>query len=140
MLIEVFVGIALGILSIFLIRKVNGESWLYSAVVISLPLIYVTFALVAADYTAAAMELLAGAPFIIGGAVCLILRVKMSARIIGILWIVHAVFDLVHDRLFVNPGVPEWYPLFCAGVDVVIGTYLIQLVSRIRNANVRTHS
>ncbi|MFD0692606.1 hypothetical protein ACFQZT_00715 [Paenibacillus sp. GCM10027628] len=129
MLIEVLVGISLGILSILLIHKVNGESWLYSAIVISLPLIYVTFALVAADYTAVVMELLFGAPFIIGGVACLIFRVKMSARIVGILWLVHAVFDIVHDRLFVNPGVPEWYPVFCAAVDVVIGAYLIQLVS-----------
>ncbi|RKP49853.1 hypothetical protein D7Z26_18655 [Cohnella endophytica] len=132
-MLEVLVGILLGVASILLTRKVNRLSWLYSAVVISLPLIYVTFALVAADYAAVAMELLWGAPFIIGGAACLLFRVEMPARIVGILWLAHAVFDVVHDRLFVNPGVPQWYPLFCAAVDVVIGGYLMRFASRLHH-------
>lgn len=135
MVIEVLVGILLGIATIVLARKINGESWAYSAIVISLPLIYVVFALFAGDYSVAVMELLLGAPFIIGGVVCLIFRLPMSAIIIGILWVAHGVFDLMHNQLFVNPGVPEWYPFFCAAVDVVIGGYVIWLASRLRNAN-----
>ena len=88
------------------------------------PLIYVTFALIAAEYPAAAMELLFGVPFIAGGVVCLIFRMQISPINIGILWVVHAAFDVLHGRLFVNLGVPEWYPLFCAAVDVMIGAYM----------------
>jgi uncharacterized membrane protein HdeD (DUF308 family) len=137
MVIEVLVGLLLGIATIVFARKVHGESWVYSASVISLPLIYVVFALFAGDYPSAVMELLFGAPFIIGGVVCLVFRLPMSAIVIGALWVVHGVFDLMHYQLFVNPGVPEWYPFFCAAVDIVIGGYLIWLASRLRNANLR---
>lgn len=140
MLIEVLIGLSLGFATILLARKNNREGWLYSAAVISLPLIYVTFALFDGDFNAAVRELLFGAPFIIGGTASLVFRMKMSSRIIGILWLAHGLFDVVHDRLFANPGVPEWYPLFCAAVDVVIGAYLILLVSPARNASFQTHS
>ncbi|WP_123039387.1 hypothetical protein [Cohnella candidum] len=134
MLIEVLVGLSLGLVTILLARKNKREGWLYSAVVILLPLIYVAFALFDGDFNAAVNELLFGAPFIIGGLACLIFRVRMSFKIIGILWFAHGLFDVVHDQLFLNPGVPEWYPLFCAAVDIVIGAYLIGL-QRPRESN-----
>jgi hypothetical protein len=46
------------------------------------------------------------------------------------LWIVaaaligHGAFDVVHDRLVENRGVPEWWPGFCLGFDLAFGLYL----------------
>ncbi|WNQ12519.1 hypothetical protein MJA45_05660 [Paenibacillus aurantius] len=125
MLIEIFVGLLLGIVLVLLVRKYKQEGWLYSAVLVSLPLIYVTYALVIGDFSTAVKELLVGGPFLIGGFWCLMFRVPMSARITGILWLMHALFDVAHGLLFVNHGVPEWYPLFCGAVDTVIGSYLV---------------
>jgi hypothetical protein len=50
--------------------------------------------------------------------------------IVGTLWILHALYDLVHQRFFINPAVPDWYPVFCASVDVTIGIYVIWLARR----------
>ena len=42
------------------------------------------------------------------------------------LWLVavalagHGAFDLVHDRLVSNPGVPTWWPTFCLAFDVFL--------------------
>jgi len=50
------------------------------------------------------------------------------------LWLVvaalagHGLFDFVHARLIANPGVPVWWPPFCAGFDVMAAACLAWLV------------
>lgn len=52
------------------------------------------------------------------------------------LWLVaaglagHGVFDLLHGHVIDNPGVPTWWPLFCASYDVVAGAYLAWRLTR----------
>jgi hypothetical protein len=54
------------------------------------------------------------------------------------LWLVvaalaaHGVYDFFHPGLFVNPGVPPWWPAFCLAYDVVAALYLAALLSRSR--------
>jgi hypothetical protein len=59
--------------------------------------------------------------------------VFVSAAVIGFkrnLWIVaialagHGIYDFVHPALFINPGVPAWWPAFCGAYDLVAGVYL----------------
>ena len=58
------------------------------------------------------------------------------------LWVVvfalsaHGVFDLVHGRVIVNPGVPAWWPAFCLMYDVTAAAYLAWLLKsdRVRAA------
>jgi hypothetical protein len=119
------VGIGLGVLSIVLARRVRGENWLYAAAVIVLPLIYVAFAVASGDSSVVLLELALGLPFILGGVLCLVFRLPLSAVVLGTLWILHAAFDIFHNVLFINDGVPGWYPIFCAAVDFVVGGYLI---------------
>ncbi|MET8029965.1 hypothetical protein [Streptomyces avermitilis] len=118
----------------------RGESWLYSASVILLPLIYSGFALAAGEGQVALCEMLVGTPFIVGGVICLVSRIPLSALIVGALWILHAVFDLIHDALFVNTGVPGWYPVFCAAIDLVVGAYILRLARWLPRAAFRLAS
>ena len=52
------------------------------------------------------------------------------------LWLVvaglaaHVIFDVVHDRIIANPGVPAWWPGFCLAYDGVAAGYLAFLLSR----------
>jgi len=56
------------------------------------------------------------------------------------LWIVvaalaaHGLFDLVHARLIVDPGVPVWWPAFCSIYDLVAAAYLALLLRASRIA------
>lgn len=56
------------------------------------------------------------------------------------LWIVvaalaaHGLFDLVHARLIVDPGVPVWWPAFCSTYDLVAAAYLALLLRASRIA------
>lgn len=75
---------------------------------------------------------------VIGGGAALIPELGISAifllaALIGFrtnLWVVvfavvgHGVQDLFHGQLIENAGVPDWWPMFCASIDVVIGFYL----------------
>jgi hypothetical protein len=50
------------------------------------------------------------------------------------LWLVviglaaHGIFDLIHPRLYANPGVPVWWPAFCLAYDLVAAAYLACLL------------
>lgn len=135
MVLSAIVGVVLGVASIVLARTVRGEHWMYSATLILLPLVYTAFAAAAGDVRTATLELLVGAPFILGGAACLAFRIPRSPVFVGVLWITHAIFDVLHDCLFLNPGVPGWYPVFCAAVDVVIGVYIIRFSRGLRGSH-----
>lgn len=39
----------------------------------------------------------------------------------------HGLFDLVHHVIIQNPGVPSWWPIFCASVDVPLGLWVMSL-------------
>jgi len=136
-LLGVIVGGVLGGTSIVLARRVRGENWLYSSSVILLPLIYSGFALAAGEGQVALQEILVGTPFVLGGVLCLVFRIPLSALVVGALWILHAMFDLFHDALFVNTGVPGWYPIFCAAIDLVVGFYILRLARLLPRAAFR---
>lgn len=59
--------------------------------------------------------------------------VFVTAAVIGSrtsLWIVvvalasHGLLDALHDQIITNPGVPVWWPEFCAAYDLVAAGYL----------------
>lgn len=118
---EYFVGIAMG-LGVGLFTSVTGldrDRALYPVILIVIASYYVLFA-------------------VMGGGAALVWEIGISvafllAAIIGFrtnLWVVavavvgHGVQDLFHDRLIANAGVPAWWPMFCASIDVVLGVYL----------------
>lgn len=47
--------------------------------------------------------------------------------IVGFALILHGIYDLFHGIIPLSTSAPEWWPLFCFGVDVVLGFFLIVL-------------
>ncbi len=129
-------GIAFGVAAIFLVRRLGNNTALFAFALLVLPIIYVWFALLDNSGANASRELLAGLPWIVGGVVLLGYRVPHATAIVGALWILHGVYDVVHDQLFTNPGVPDWYPLACLGTDAVVGGYLLFVAYREKDARV----
>lgn len=130
-MIETIVGVLAGLATIALARKIRGEHWVYALSLISLPTIYAGFAWYAGETRIGWQEMLFGLPFLIGGVVLTLARqqFRWAAAIVGALWLAHGGYDLLHPQLFINPGVPAWYPAFCAGVDIVVGLYLLSLAA-----------
>lgn len=136
-MIEALIGAAVGVLTIVIARSTRGERRLYSVGLLVLPGLYAFFALRAAEYAVGVKELVYGIPFVIAGLVFAFISVRHSAVVVGVFWLLHAVYDLVHSQLFTNIGVPSWYPVFCFVVDVVVGLYLLWLSRRLPDANLR---
>ena len=136
-MIEALIGVAAGILVILAARLIHGQRWVYSLGLLTLPCLYAFFALQAGEQALGAKEMLYGIPFVVAGLVFTVMSVRQSAVVVGAFWILHGVYDLAHGRLFTNPGVPVWYPVWCCAVDVVIGAYLLWLSRRVPDANLR---
>ncbi len=118
---EYFIGIALG-LGIGLLTSVVGmdrDRALYPAILIVIASYYVLFAIMGGG-AALAWELGIAAAFLLAA----IIGFRTNLWIVAVAVVGHGVQDLFHDRLIANTGVPSWWPMFCASIDVVIGAYL----------------
>jgi hypothetical protein len=135
--IEALIGAAVGVLTIVAARFIRGERWLYSVGLLSLPGLYACFALRAGEQTVAVKEMIYGVPYVVAGLVFAFVSVRQSAVVVGVFWLLHGLYDLVHSQLITNTGVPDGYPIFCFVVDAVVGAYLLWLSRRVPDANLR---
>lgn len=136
-MVEALIGVAAGVLTIVSARVIRGQRWLYSIGLLTLPSLYAFFALQAGQPAAGVKEMMYGIPFVVAGLVFAFVSIRQSAVLVGAFWILHGLYDLIHNRLITNAGVPGWYPVWCFSVDVVIGVYLLWLSRRVPDANLR---
>ncbi len=136
-MIAALIGAAVGVLTIVLARFIRGERWLYSVGLLALPGLYALFAFQAGELDIVVTEMIYGIPYVVAGLVFALVGVRQSAIVVGVFWLLHGLYDVVHSQLITNPGVPDGYPVFCFVVDVVIGAYLLWLSRRVPDANLR---
>ena len=55
--------------------------------------------------------------------------------IVGAAIALHGIFDFMYGHLYVNNGVPVWWPAFCAGIDIPFGLWVMYLSYKTRSAN-----
>ena len=88
----------------------------YPVLLIMIASYYALFAVMGASLPALWPELL-----IIGGFVAVsVLGFKTSPWLVVAGLLGHGALDAAHSVLIDNPGVPEWWPPFCAAFDVVV--------------------
>jgi len=131
------IGAAVGVLTIVSARLIRGERWLYSLGLLTLPSLNAFFALQAGEQAVAVTEMSYGLPYVVAGLVFAFVSVRQSAVVVGIFWLLHGLYDLVHSQFITNTGVPGWYPIFCFVVDAVVGSYLLWLSRRVPDASLR---
>ena len=111
-------GFALAALTFLLARGAgfdrNGA--FYPAMLIVIALFYVVFAVMSGSTSAVMIESAVAFVF----AVVAVIGFKVSPWIIAAAIAAHGVFDLIHGSLIANPGVPEFWPAFCATFDIAI--------------------
>lgn len=104
----------------------------YPVVTIVVASYYVLYAVIGGSTHALVLELLAGSVFIVAAVV----GFRWSLWIAAAALAGHGVFDFAHAFLIANPGVPVFWPDFCAAYDIAAGAFLAWLIKsgRVRPA------
>jgi hypothetical protein len=127
----ILVGIAVAVLTALLGRVAgfDRDRAFYPTLLIIVASYYVLFAAMGGSTHALLVE----------GAVMAVFSAAAVAAFRWRLWIAaaglvgHGLFDLlVHAHLVENPGMPAWWPPFCAAFDVAAGVFLAWLLTRAR--------
>jgi hypothetical protein len=120
--IQLLIGvIACGLFIIFA-RQMKGaqELKLYAVALVMAALIYLGF--VAREVTLGwlALELMGVAVFTL----LAWLGVKVSALLLALGWAIHAGWDVLLHKVLNAAFVPDWYPIICAGFDLLLAGYI----------------
>jgi hypothetical protein len=104
----------------------RGRSF-YPTVLIVVASYYALFAVIGATGTVLEIEIAIG----VGFSLLAVLGFKRNMWLVAAAIAGHGIFDLLHHLFIENPGVPVWWPGFCAAVDLILGGWLaVCLVKR----------
>ncbi len=132
-IIGIIIGLVFIVPTIYFIRQRRLDAWAWPLFLVTLPVWYMLFGLLAMDGTAILNELLYGLPYIATGLLVWKMKSAPVLILVAVAWISHGFYDYYHDVFFVNPGVFSWYPAFCALVDISVGGYLLLSYKRLAN-------
>ena len=116
---EYLVGVilALAVAGLATLIGLDRERSFYPTVLIVVASYYALFAVMGASISALEIESAFGAVFL----ALALLGFKRNMWLVAAAIAGHGVFDFAHDSLVDNPGVPVWWPGFCATVDLILG-------------------
>lgn len=128
------IGIAVSIFVIVRFKKTRLESnkFTYSFLLITFPFYYFVFAVYGGDYAVLPFEFLSGLVFFSIAIFSLKFSGFYKFNILALGYILHGLYDVIHNMFFTNAGTPVWWPEFCGVIDIVLGLYLIHLAFRLR--------
>lgn len=125
------VVLAVAIAALAKFTRFDEDRSFYCTVLVIIASYYVLYAVLGGSRRALLWELAIAVLF----ATAAILGALFKPMLIGIGIIAHGLFDLVHDRIIENAGVPIWWPTFCASIDVLLGLWVTALTrSRLRSS------
>lgn len=132
--VALIIGLTLATYAIVRFRetKLEKKKWVYPLLLATFPFYYFAFAIYAEDYSALINEIYVGLIFIAVAYTAYKLKSTIGIIILAIGYIGHAVYDIIHNHLFINEGTPVWWPEFCGAVDGLMGVYLVYLVLSLR--------
>jgi|SRR5207248_2461445 len=112
------IGIVLALLTAVITRLAgfDRDRALYPTLLIVIASYYVLFAVLGGSMHALVIEVVAMSLF----STVAIVGFKSNLWLVAVALAGHGAFDLVHDRLVSNPGVPTWWPTFCLAFDVFL--------------------
>jgi|SRR5437868_8412107 len=119
---EYLIGVivALAVAGLATLIGLDRDRAFYPTVLIVVASYYALFAVMGASTATLEIESAVGAGFL----ALALLGFKRSMWLVAAAIAGHGVFDFVHHSLIHNPGVPVWWPGFCATVDIILGGWL----------------
>lgn len=123
MAILIGLGLAIAVGLFASATQLDRDRAFYPLVTIVVASYYALFSVMAGGQ-ALVPEVLAGAGFVIAA----VLGFRGSLWLVAAALAGHGVLDLFHAHVIANPGVPRWWPDFCASYDLAAGAYLAGLL------------
>ena len=122
--------LALVMLAFATVVGLDRDRAFYPTVMIVIAWYYILFAVIGGSGNALLVESLIGGAFML----LAVVGFKRNLWWVSEALFAHGILDLFHGRLVTNPGVPVWWPAFCATWDVVAAGFLAWLLTRSRPA------
>jgi hypothetical protein len=98
----------------------------YPTVVLVVASYYVLFAVMGGSGHALLVETLVMTGFLLVA----VIGFKKSLWLVVAALAAHGIFDFLHGHVVANPGVPAWWPAFCATYDITAAAFLAWLLKR----------
>ena len=127
-LIGIACALAVGVYGTF--TGLDRERAFYPTALVVIASYYILFAVTSGSLSALGPELVIFALF----AAVAAWGFRRDLRVVIVGLVAHAVMDFFHGGIVVNPGVPSWWPAWCAAYDLAAPAYLAVLVWRGRVA------
>ena len=124
------VGCALAVGVFGTLTGLDRERAFYPTALVVVASYYILFAVMAGALPALGPELLIFALFTAFAA----WGFRRDLRLVIVGLAAHGVMDFLHGGIVSNPGVPAWWPAWCAAYDITAPVYLAILVWRGRVA------
>ncbi|MBX3431231.1 MAG: DUF3703 domain-containing protein [Hyphomonadaceae bacterium] len=120
---EIAIGaaLAIGVCGLGVIAGFERDRAVYPVMLIVIASYYDLFAVMGGDRGVLGMEIAISLGF--AALAVLGFRVNLWLTVVGLLG--HAGLDFFHAHVVTNPGLPSWWPGFCATFDAVAGLYLL---------------
>jgi hypothetical protein len=136
-ILALIIGVLTSIFVILRFKKTRLEKskYAYSVLLFTFPFYYFVFAMYGKDYAVIPLEFIAGLLFFSIAIVSLQFSDFTKFLLLASGYILHGVYDVVHNMLFINTGTPNWWPEFCGSLDIIVGLYLIKLAFNQRATN-----
>ena len=121
------VGIMVAVIVIILINQLEKQkaTWAYPIILATLPAYYWAFSIYSFNYDALLNEVLIGTLFIASALLGYRFLNSLGQLVLGVGFVIHALYDIVHVNLSGHYIAPTWWPEFCGSVDLLIGFYLL---------------
>ncbi|MGD9968224.1 MAG: DUF3703 domain-containing protein [Hyphomonadaceae bacterium] len=112
--------LGLGVCGLVTVVGFERDRAAYPIMLIVIASYYWLFGVLGGDMAALAIEIAVSLAFVAAAIVGF--RTNLWIVVVGLIG--HAALDAVHGHVVANPGVPEWWPVFCGSIDAVAGIYL----------------
>ena len=106
--------------------RLDRDRAFYPTVLIVIASTYVLFAAIGGSGRAIVIESLVMGGFVVAAS----LGFRRSLWLVCAGLAAHGMLDAVHGRVIANPGVPAWWPAFCATYDLAAAGYLAWRLAR----------
>ncbi len=124
---EIAIGaaLALGVCGLGVIAGFERDRAFYPVMLIVIASYYDLFAVIGGDRGVLGIEIAISLGF--AALAVLGFRANLWLTVVGLLG--HAGLDFFHGHVVTNPGLPVWWPMFCATFDAVAGLYLLRALA-----------